>query len=380
MLAAAADAGRLAGWLLAAPRAERAGMIARGAVFQQATLARLLALGAEDRLDEPPPASEEYAELALAVATALEEATVDEQRLRGLCSWLLAKAQLRAGRLEAAEANLAPIGDSPSPWDRALAAAGLAQLRWRAGRDLEALSLLHMASRAFAELDDALAVGGCRTLAGVLLLGCGEAMYARLELRAAHRALGRSCEPSLAVVVCLGLAYCDAVLGGAAAVDFFAVARDAARASRRPALGFGSWWEAVLGLGHDPSDARLEAASREALAKGDAVRAACPTLERAMRRIADDDGEAAARLAAPLAALGEAGEMWSGEIAALAPLAASRPLAILGASREVALRLAARALPSVATERLPWGVCDLVDRLLRRRLEGEQPLGATGVL
>jgi hypothetical protein len=380
MLAAAADAGRLAGWLLAASRAERLGMVASDAAFQQATLARLLALGAEERLDEPPPAAEEYAELALAVATVLVPATAEDLRLRLLCSWLLAKAQLRAGRLEAAEANLASIGDSAGIGDRALAAAGVAQLRWYEGRELEALGLLHAAARAFAELNDAPAVGACRSLSGLLLLGSGEPMCARLELRGAHRVLGRSCAPSLAVLVCLGLACCDAVLGGAAAVDFFAVARDAARASRRPALGFGSWWEAVLGLGREPTDARLEAACREALANGEVIRAACATLERAVRRIADDDGESAARLVAPLAALGEAGEMWCGEIAALAPLAARRPLAIVGASQEVALRLAAQALPRLATERLPWGVCDLADRLLRQRLEGEHPLGAARVL
>jgi hypothetical protein len=380
MLAAAADAGRLAGWLLAAPRAERAGMVARGPAFRQGTLARLLALGAEERLDESPPAAEEYAELALAVSTALAEATAEEEGLRDLCSWQLAKAQLRAGRLPAAEASLASLGDSASAGTRALGAAGVAQLRWREGRGREALSLFHTAARAFAELDDAPAVGGCRSLAGLLLLGNGREAFARLELRAAHRVLGRSCAPSLAVLVCLGLAHCDAVLGGAAAEDFFAVARDAARASRRSALGFGRWWEAVLGLGQAPSDARLEAANREALANGDAVRAACATLAQAVRRIAHDDGESATRLAAPLAALGEAGAVWSGEIAALAPLAAERPLAIVSASQEVALRLAAEVLPRVGAERLPWGVCDLADRLLRQRLEGEHPLGAARVL
>jgi len=379
ILAAAALAGQLAGRLLAAPRADRLGMIATDAAYRQSNVARLLGFLAEERLDAPPPEAEEYAELALAVSIALPRAPAENWQLRGLCRFLLGKAQLRAGRLSAAEASFAAIGTDPfgegGARERALARVGLAQLRWQQRRLTEAWALVTAAGRHFTDLHDGPAVGACRSLAGLLLLASDEPMLARLELRAAHRVLGRLQTPSLSVLVCLGLAHCEAVLAGPAAEDFLAIAGEAARACRAAAPELGTWWHAVLGLGGDATEEELEAARREALARGEAAAAARLTLHQALRRIAAGDGGRVACAAAPLAALGPQAETWTQEIAALVPLAAARPEHYLRAARELGLRLAIPAIAGLGAQGLPWLVCHLADRLLLQRPEGDDPIG-----
>jgi hypothetical protein len=379
LLAAGAIARRLAGRLLAAPRAERLGMVATDGAYRQVEIARLLALSAAGRLDAPPEA-EEVAELALAVAIALAPAPAENGRLRGLCRWLLGKAQLRAGRHVAAEASFAAIGadgdGEVGASERALADVGMAQLRWQQRRLPEAWVLLSAAARGFAEVHDAPAAGACRSLAGFLLLASDEPMMARLELRAAHRELGRVEAPSLSVLVCLGLAHCDALLAGPAAEDFLLIAAEAARACKAPAPALGAWWSAVLGLEGEATEGQLEAARRDALDRGEAAAAAQLTLEQALRRIAAGDGASAACLSEPLAMLGPEGEIWSQEIAALAPVAGARPEDSLRAAQELALRLAVPAIPRLGAEGLPWPVCDLADRLFLLRFEVGVPIGA----
>jgi len=380
LLAAAAVAGQLAGRLLAAPRAERLGMIATDAAYRQANLARLLGFWAAERLDAPPPEAEEVAELALAVALALPRAPVENRRLRGLGHWLVGKAELRAGRLAAAEASFAAIGTDPfgegGARERALASVGMAQLRWQQRRLTEAWALATAAGRHFTDLHDGPAVGACRSLAGFLLLASDEPMLARLELRAAHRMLGRLQAPSLSVLVCLGLAHCDAVLAGPAAEDFLAIAEEAARACGAAMPELGRWWDAVLGVGLDATEARLEAARSSALARGQAAAAARLTLHQALRSIAAGEGKRVACAAAPLAALGPQAESWRQEITALVPLAATRAEHYVRAARELGLRLALPAIPRLGAQGLPWPVCDLADRLLLQRPEGEDSLGA----
>ncbi len=370
-------AGPLVGRLLRAPRAERLGIIATDPAYRQAGLARLLALLAEARLDSPLSEAQEYAELALAVSIAAPAGSVESRRLRGHCHWLVGKAELRAGRLAAAEASFAAIatdlGGAGSAAERALAAVGIAQLRWHQRRLPEAWALLSTAARAFADSGHALPAGACLGLAGFLLLASDEPMLARLDLRAAHQLLGRLHAPALGVLICLGLAHCDAVLGGTAAADFLVIAGEAARACGRPAPELGRWWQAVLGLRRDAADPEREAARGDALARRDAAAAARLTLDQAMRRIAAGEGGSVACLAAPLAALGPEGDGWKQEIAALVPLAVARPETYLRAARGLALRLAVPAIAGLGAQGLPWPVCDLADRLLLRRPEGNDP-------
>src|ERR1700720_3319912 len=390
-------AGPVAGRLLAASRAERLGMIAADAAYRQTHLARLLALRAAGRLDAPPPEAEDCAELALAVAIALPRAPVENWQLRGLCHWLVGKARLRTGRLGAAEGGFLAIGAAPGGGrggggglaaaeasfsaigadrdgaggvgERALADVGMAQLRWQQRRLPEAWVLLSAAARAFADASDEPAVGACLSLAGFVLLASDEPMMARLELRAAQRCLGRLQAPSLSVLVCLGLAHCDAVLAGPAAEDFLEIAAEAARACRAPAPELGAWWNAVVGLSADATEAHLEAARRDALDRGELAAAARLSLDQALRWIAAGDGKRVACAAAPLAALGPRGERWSREIAALGPLAAARPEDFLPAARELGLRLAVPAIARLGAQGLPWPLSDLADRLLLQRLE-----------
>jgi hypothetical protein len=378
LLAEATHAGRLAGILLAALRSERLGTIAADREYRLPSLARLLALGAEERLDAAPAEAEEYAELALAVALALPRPAAERQ-LRTSCAWLLGMAQLRTGKLAAAEASFGRLDGRGGAGERALAAAGLAQLRWQQRRTADAWALLVVATRVFADLHDGAAVCACRSLCGFLLLGNGELQLARLELRAARRVIECSRAPSLDVLLCLALAHCELALGGTAAPDFLALARDASRACMAPAvLGQGAWWNAVTGLGLDVDEAQVDEARHRALAGGDLGTAARATLWLTMRRIAAAQGKLAAALAAPLAALGDQGAIWSVEITVLASLAVARPPAYMQAARELALRLAVEAIPGLAAQCPPRGVCDLANRLLLLHSEPEQPPAEAG--
>jgi hypothetical protein len=387
-LAAATVAGQLAQRLLAAPRSERLAMIAADPAYRRDSLALLLALAAEERLEGPPQPAEEYAEAALAVAIALPPAAGgNPRRLQALAAWLLGKAQLRGGRLEAAESSLeraCRAAAGAGAQEQALAVAGLAQLRWQQRLPEQAVALLAVAGRHYADLHDRAGVAACRSLCGFLLLGAGEPMLGRLELRAAHRDLDRAAAPSLAVLVSLGIAHCEAWLDGTAAPDFLALADDsAAKASPVPPLPLGRWWHAVLGLGAaEPrrTDAASDAARREALAGGDLDRALRITLDQAMGRIAAGRAESVGALAAAVAAASpEAASPWAEEIAGLAELALARRDAYPAAARVLALRIAVRDVARLGARGLPWGLCELADRLLRHRRENEDPIGAAAL-
>jgi hypothetical protein len=400
LLAAATVAGHLAGRLFAAPRPDRLGMIAADPAFRRDSLALLLALAAEERLEAPPPAAEEYAELALAVALALPPGGAANARgLESLASWLLGKAQLRAGNLGAAEWSLrraarrAAAGASLRK--QALAVAGLAQLRWQQRLPEQALALFATAGRLYTDLGDLAGVAACRGLSGFLLLGAGDPQRARLELRAAHHVLGRSLAPSLAVLVCLALADGETAAGATAGPDLLALADEAARACMAPVLGLGRWWGAVLVRGaaaKHPPEAAGEPPRRRALTAADPADPADPadlrdpadpaqaarlTLDQAMAAIAAGASASVAGLTAQLAAAGSPeAARWAAEIAALAGLAAAQPDAYPPAARQLALRLAAAGIASLGARGLPWGLCDLADRLLRHVGENDHAIGA----
>jgi hypothetical protein len=429
-LAAATTAGKLAERLLAAPRDERLARIAADPAYRRDSLALLLALAAEERLEAAPPAAEEHAEAAFAVAIALPPASAtDVRHLQAISAWLLAKAQLALGRLDAAESTFRRARQAAAgagARERALVTAGLAQLRWQQRLPEEALVLLTAAAWEYANLHDRDAVAACRAQAGFLLLGAGDLALARITLRAAHRDLGRAAAPSLAVLIALGIAHCEISLRGTAAADFLALARDsAARARPAPGKLLGRWWDAVLDLpparpprpqatspeaprqllsiaddqpphplavgatlprplaakGDEPSHPLAGAADvpRQPLAGADLGRALRSTLDQAMSRIAAGRGNSVTGLAAALAAASpEQGRLWGEEIAALATMAALRPDDYPAAARDLALRLAARDIAGLAAGRLPWGLCQLADRLLRQRREREDPIGAAG--
>src|SRR6202007_505494 len=121
-------------------------------------LARLLALAAEERIAGPPRVAMEFAELGLAVALPLRRPPPDDRHLRAFCGCLLGKAQLRAGWFAAAESSFAAmprhVRGVAGEFERALAAAGLAQLRWRQQRVTDAWALFVEAARGFADLSE----------------------------------------------------------------------------------------------------------------------------------------------------------------------------------------------------------------------------------
>jgi hypothetical protein len=405
-LTAATAAGKLAARLLAAPRAERLAMIAADAdgAYRRDSLALLLALAAEERLEAAPPVAEEYAEAALAVAIAMPPAgAADVRHLQTIAAWLLAKAQLRLGRLDAAEATFRRARRAAAAVrDQALVVAGQAQLRWQQGFTDDAVALLTAAGWVYSNLQDRDAVAACRAQAGFLLLGRRDLALARIALAAAHRDLGRDASPSLGVLVALGLAHCEAALRNTAVpatrntaapatrhtaapvtADLLALARDsAARARPAPGRVLGRWWDALL----DPRAAGRwrplvpsAPAPRQPLAGAELGHALRSTLDQALGRIATGHGSSVAGLAAALAtASPDHGPPWAEDIAALPALAASRPDAYAAAARDLALRLAARDIADLAAGNLPWGLCHLADRLLRQRPESEDPIAAQG--
>jgi hypothetical protein len=221
--AGASDDPALAAYLLALPRPLRLPAIDQHECFLRLSLARLLLCQAEGALEDGSGEAEEVADLAAAIAASLEsDASGEVRRTAAMACWLLGKAQLRAARpagpglRDAAEAfarmSAFVSRDQPS-WERALAAYGLAQVRWKQGRHLDGGALFAVAALMFARVEAHEPVAACHVQHGLLLLGTGERMLARLELANAERQLAAMAAPTLEVVAALGLACCEAGAG-----------------------------------------------------------------------------------------------------------------------------------------------------------------------
>jgi hypothetical protein len=284
----------LAARLLALPRAARRQAIESDATLRRWTLARLLRLTAEAALEDATAEAEELAELAAAIAAALpRDAGGKVRRTAAVASWLLGKALLRsaaprqsppaslevaagtpatpapaavwleqppdAARLVAAEQAFgqisAFISTARPSRERGLCCVGLAEVRWRQGRLFEAGALLALGAQIFARAHRAQQAAACHVLHGFLLLGSGDLMLARLELRKAERLLETPLAPSLAALAAIGLACCEA---GTGAVE--EVGRRLDRAQR------------LMGLVPEPLRT-LPRAWRELLAAWEAARA-----------------------------------------------------------------------------------------------------------
>jgi len=254
MMATARHDQALAARLLALPRAARRQAIASDASLRRWTLARLLRLTAEAALEDATAEAEELAELAATIAAALpRDAGGKVRRTAAVASWLLGKALLRsaaprqsppagleevaadtptapatpaavwleqppdAARLVAAEEAFGQISAFVSTArpsrERGLCCVGLAEVRWRQGRLFEAGALLALGAQIFVRAHRAQQAAACHVLHGFLLLGSGDLMLARLELRKAERLLETPLAPSLAALAALGLACCEAGTG-----------------------------------------------------------------------------------------------------------------------------------------------------------------------
>jgi hypothetical protein len=211
--------------------------------LRRLAIARVLLRKAEAALEDRPRDCEEAADLAAVVAGAIDSDKAFAVRRTGaMASWLLGTAILRqlsscgggegedetpepaAAESIAAEAaadwellkraavafmQVLSFESLERSWERALASAGLAKVRWLQGNHLEASGLFATATRLFASVKAEEPVVACQVLHGFLLLGTGDRMLARLELARVERRLDAAGSPTLATIVTVGLACCE---------------------------------------------------------------------------------------------------------------------------------------------------------------------------
>jgi hypothetical protein len=390
LLATAREDAGLAAFLLALPAAERREAVLREPRFRRQTLAELFALRAENDLYDAAADPLAAAELAAAVASALPGDPAGRARkTQALGYWLLGKALLRRQDWRPAEhaftCIFAVVAGRESCEEQGLAATGLAQLRADLGQPHQAAALFLQAAYRFGQRGAAEPATACQAQLGLLLLETGDLVDARFFLRLASRCLDRALAPSLAARALLALSQIEAALGNSAA------ARQRLRQARnlydlgpsRVEAIARAWWEARIAAAagqHDEAEPLFDHVRRELLARGSLAEAARSTLDHLLLRIETGRSGAVEELAAALAqAFPEAARSWAEEMTRLARLAAGEPAALYAAIHELRTRSRRAAPPSPGRPDLLTPSRTLADRLLRRRGEHEDPLGAAAL-
>jgi hypothetical protein len=396
LLATAEEDRRLADRLLALPPREREDAALHDPRYRRPTLAQLLALRAESELFEPAGDPRATAELGAAIASALPRDPAGKaRRLAALAHWLLGKALLKAAQWRPAESSFRCMfafipGRGPAE-ETALACAGLAQVCADTGDVDAAVAQFLQAAWVFSKLGAAAPAAGCQAELGLLLLDSGDLVNAGTSLRAAAELLDPAFAPSLAARLRLALAEVAAALGDrAAAGEELRRARALYRLAPAAAEGVERRRrEARIAAASGDvaaADALLEPVRRELLARGSLDEAARSTFEHVLLRIEErrlgEVGELTGQLAAAFPGAGE-GERWAEEMAGLARVAGTNPDGVYRACCELGLRLRLRLRQATPPDSCQAGRPPLVtplrllaDRLLRRRGELEDPIGA----
>jgi hypothetical protein len=355
--------------------------------FHHRTLVRLLVLEVEAALDDPAGADPRpVAELAAMLAAALpRDGQGDVRRAAAWAHWLFGKALLKAGQSSLAEKTFAGmsafIRHEPSE-EAALAAVGLAQVREDTG-SIEAAAALYLRSAyGYAQLGVAFPAAACHAQLGMALQASGDLLNAAREMHAALAGMDAAFAPSLAARLWLALAEIEATVGDDdAAGECLRQARTLYQLAATPAEGVERTWReariaAAAGDGA-AADVLLDGVRRELLARGSLAEAARSTWEQLLVRTEGRRWEAADELAAALAgAFPGAGKALAAEMAALARLATEEPQAFYSASLRFGWRLRHQPLGCLEQPRLLTPTRQLADRLLRRRGELEDPIGA----
>jgi tetratricopeptide (TPR) repeat protein len=266
--------------------------------------------------------------------------------------------------------------------EAALAAVGLAQVREGTGSIEAAAALYLRAAYGYAQLGAGFPAAACRAQLGMVLQASGDLLNAAREMHAALAGMDAAFAPSLAARLWLALAEIEATVGDDdAAGDCLRQARTLYPLASTPAEGIERTWReariaAATGDGA-AADVLLDGVRRELLARGSLVEAARSTWEQLLVRTEGRRWEAAGELAAALAgAFPGAGEALAAEMAALARLAAEEPQAFYKESLKFGWRLRHQPLGCLEQPRLLTPTRQLADRLLRRRGELEDPIGA----
>jgi hypothetical protein len=394
LLAAAESDAELAASLLALPQMEREAAAVHDPRFRRPTLAKLLLLRAESELFDPAVDPLPTAELAAAVASAVsQDARGESWQEAALAHWLLAKAQLAAREWDLAERSLrsmsAVLPDSEPSEEKALAAVGRAQLA-ADRRDVDGATEQFLeAAYGFALVGSAQSTGACQAELGLFLLDAGDLISARLSLGVAIALLDAAAAPSLAARLHLALAEVATALNEPArASEELARARAlyplAPDGAAGPEALERRWREgriAAAACDGAGAAALLDEVRRELLVRGSLPEAARCTFDQVLLRIDARDSSDVEDLTGALArAFPGQGEGWAEEIASVARLAADQPEAVYAPCWELRRRLRQEVFPEPGRPPLLRAARLLTDRVLRRRGELEDPIGAGGGL
>lgn len=378
----------LAQELLARPKLASAIEAACSPRYHRISLARLLLLQAE--ADVLAPAGEPLVKAALAQVILDRLAERGEKRVRphvAMAWWLLGKSLLRSGRTRMARAAFVAaaerVPDRRSE-EAALVAVGLAQLHEdmpRVAADT-VTALWLRAVRDVLRLDTAAPVAACQSQLGLWLLTTGDRENAATALTLALRSLDSGFAPSLAARVRLALAEAHAGLGDTCATqEHLAAARALYALAPSPAEAVARTWAeahiAAAGERCAEAEALFDNARHALLAHGSLAEAAGITWDQSMLCLATGRAAEVDDLTFALAtAFPRCGPRWSLALSETARRIAAQPEDPHRLHREMRhllrhrVRSARHRPPLLLPARL------LADRLLRRRGEHEDPIGA----
>jgi hypothetical protein len=390
LLSMAETDAQLAARLMAMPACERQAAALDDPRFRRRSLWQLLALRAESELFDPAADARPTAELAAAIASVLpRDATGKGWRSSALSYWLFGKALLGARQWRLADDAFRCMGKfipkAGAAEETALAAVGQAQVAADTGAVDVAIGQFLCAVQWFAQLGAVESVAACQAELGLVLLESGDLMSAQRPLSTAVRLLDAGAAPSLAARLRLALAEVAAVLEGPAAAGE-EVRRARALYDLAPDGPSGPealerrWREArvAVAVGDAAGAAtRFDEVRHQLLLRGSAAEAARCTFERLLLSIDARSFADVADLTGALArAFPGAGERWAREMEGLAALAAGDPEGALAPCWDLRGRLRQVAPLEPSRPPLLRSARLLSDRLLRRRGELEDPIGA----
>jgi tetratricopeptide (TPR) repeat protein len=389
LLAAAEQDRRLARQLLAMPSQVRVEAAAYNRRFRRLSLARLTVLEAEAALFDPTGDPRPWGVGGAASAAALAgDRAGGARRTAALASWLLGKGLLRSWHRRLARQAFLSMAPLLRPREvseeAALRSAGLAQLHEDLGDVEGATARWLQGAYLFSRLGAAQPAAACQAQLGLLLVDRGDLANALFPLGNAARSIDAAFAPSLAARVRLALAEAEAALGNAGAAReqmerarrLYPLAPSRAEAIER------TWREgrvAAAARRHDEAEWLLGAARSALLREGSLEEVARVTLDQVFVRIESGQGAGVAELTGAVAArFPRRGEAWAADLAAAARRAVARPEASHRLCAEMRRRMRRNRQADPRRPALLTSSRMLGDRLLRRRGEHEDPIGAAG--
>jgi hypothetical protein len=390
LLARAQEAAALAKALMAMPRVDRLQAARQEARFHRRTLLTLFNLEAESALLQPRgrDVGEEEAEAATVLAARLpRDPRGRVGRAGALAHWLLGKARLHRGDLAGAVQSFVEIvaflDDPEEPCEeKALAAAGWAQVDQQVGAWDEAVAHFQQAAFAFAHAGATLPTAACLAEIGFILLTTNDLLLARRNLERAWKLLDSALAPTVAARIALSCAEIEVRLAGDAESLWLQRAHSLYPLPAQPFEELARAWTegriATAAGRYGEAELLLQSVRPQLLAQGslsEAVRISCDHLTLRLEAAQPLQVDALAD-ALDKAFPHNDGAPWAGALLDLAKTAAARGRdAYYTAVQLLVERLSALAPVAGRPDLLP-SLRVLTDRLLRHHGEFEDPIGA----